>query len=331
MPRTVTTQAVEIIPPAGYRTPAWYEARRAAVSASEIAAVLGLSPYQSRFDLWWEKRTGKGADENRAMSRGRRVEPLVLEDFADDHPEFHLRPFGLVQNTERPWQVCTPDQLAYEGGCDVHASHRPWADPVCRINAAPVAVVEAKTAGGNEGWGARGTDEIPVHYRCQGLWQMDTLGLDVAYFPVWVGFDYRCYVLTLDDDARLDLEFMRDEAQRFLDLLARDVQPAIDGQDSTTARLKRMHPALVEEAVTVPEGLVRQYHVAKQLRDAAADRVNRAENRLRQLLGDAKWGELADGQRIATRSVYDVKERTQTVRAYTVNKIAVRDIKDPAS
>jgi putative phage-type endonuclease len=285
------------------------------VSASEIPQILGLSPYGSAFDLWWSKRLGEsGSPDTRQTSRGRRVEPLVVEDFGDNHPEFAVRPCGLIQNVDRPYQLATPDGLAYEQrGKDSAFSTTEWA------GAEPVAVIEAKTAGGSEGWGTRGTDEIPVAYRAQVLWQMDTLGLEVCWVPVWVGFDYREYVVTYDPD---DVFWMREQAIAFLRSVSEGIVPDIDAHPATTQRLKALHPTVVEGEVEVSASVVAQYLAAKRLRDTAQERMDLAENRLRYAVGDYQRG-VVEGVKALSRSVYDVQPRTQVIQGYTVNRLNV--------
>ena len=326
MPTRVTDVCDEVIPAEGYRTQMWRDARQGCVSASEIASVLGISRFQSAFDLWWSKRLGDHIADNAAMSRGRRCEPLVLEDFIEEHPHWELRHVGLVRNTERPWQVATPDAIAYEGreprfgermATDSWRAH--WSE--CE----PVAVVEAKTDGGSDHWGDRGTDQIPVDYKAQVLWQMDTVGLTVAYVPVWIGFSYRCYEIAVDHE---DVAFMRQAARDFLDSLEAGEQPPVDSATTTTERLKSLHAEVVDETVVVPEALVGQYLAAQQLRDAATARVRLAENRLRALLGNANRATLPDGRKVASRSVYDVAERVQRVGAHTVDRLNVKPVKD---
>jgi putative phage-type endonuclease len=328
MPSRVTDVCNEIIPAEGYRTPMWREARRGCVSASEIAAVLGISRFQSTFDLWWSKRLGDSIPDNEAMSRGRRCEPLVLEDFIEEHPHLTLRHVGLVRNTERPWQLATPDALAYEGFPHGRLPGQGYAVGTrdeLMASRDPVAVVEAKTDGGSDHWGERGTEEIPLDYKAQVLWQMDTVGVAHAYVPVWIGFAYRCYEITLDVE---DVAFMRQAARDFLDSVEAGEQPPVDGHKTTTERLKALHADVVDEAVVLPEPLIGQYLAAQQLRDAAAARVRLAENRLRALVGNANRGLLPDGRKVLTRSVYDVAERTQRVGAHTVDRLTVKPVKD---
>lgn len=316
--RRVTEHAVEMLPAAASLSDEWRAARRDTVSASEVAAILGLSPWVSAFDLWWEKRTGEESqDESRSMRRGRRREAAILEDFADEHPEFSVARVGLVRNDDRPWQTCTPDALAYEGHTteahsDVHVDTiAAWTE------FEPVAVVEAKTDGGMAGWGDDGTDEIPVHYRAQVLWQMDTLGLGVAYVPVWFGFGYREYQVAYDE---ADVKLMREAAETFLASVREDRQPDLDAHEATGRRLRKLHPSVVDGQAEVPAAAVAQWRAADRLEKAAAARRRLAENRIRQALGDYRVAVVA-GERVFTRSVYDVKERTQTVRGFTVNRL----------
>jgi putative phage-type endonuclease len=293
-----------------YLSPEWYAARRDSIAASEIAAVLGLSPWVSPFDLWWLKRTGDDSqDESRGMKRGRRYEALILEDFGEEHPELYVAPSVTVRSIERPWQVATPDGLAYETtNGEIDSEDHPE----------PLAVIEAKTGQRRE-WGEPGTDEIPVHYRCQVLWQMDTLGLNVAYLPVLFGDQYAEYVVEYDED---DAKFMRERAASFLGSVTDDEMPEVDDSTATARRLKKLHPEVVEGDVEIPAYIIAQYHAAKRLRDAAAARMRLAENRIRMGLGPYNVG-VCDGRKVASRSVYDVKPRVQEVRGFTVNKLHI--------
>lgn len=312
MGRQVTSHATELLPPEAYLTPEWYEQRHLTISASEIPAVLGLSPWVSAFDLWWLKRTGEDSQpENRDMRRGHRYEALILEDFAEDHPDLHVTKVGLCVNNERTWQSCTPDGLAYEAD-SYRNSYRLELNPPD-----PVAVVEAKSGANRSEWGEPGTDDIPVYYRAQVLWQMDCLGLRVAYVPVVFGFDFREYVVEYHE---ADVLLLRAEAEKFLASVRDGAEPDLDASTATARRLKRLHPSVVDGEVEVPATLVAQWRLADRLEKAAAARKRLAENRIRHALGDYRVVTV-DGVKAFTRSVYEVKERTQTVRGHVVNKL----------
>lgn len=305
----MVTEHAELVDVA-YLSPEWYEVRRSGVAASEVAAILGLSPYQSRFDLWWEKRTGEQSEaENRAMRRGRRYEALILEDFADEHPELYVSETVTVRSVERPWQLATPDGLAYESsGGDEY-------DERFAASLFPVAVIEAKT-GQRRDWGDPGTDDIPVEYRCQVLWQMDTLGLSVAYLPVRFGDQYEEYVVEYHE---ADVLTLRQAAEEFLADVREDRTPDVDSHTSTLRRLKHLHHELTDTEAVIPETVWRQYAAARRLKKAAEDRMRLAENRVRAIAGPAARIRVGDDGPTFSHTVSDIKARTQQVAAHQRN------------
>ena len=62
------------------RSKEWHEERRTYIGASEVATVLGLSPYQTPVELWAVK-TGRAepTPDNDAMRAGRLLEPMVID------------------------------------------------------------------------------------------------------------------------------------------------------------------------------------------------------------------------------------------------------------
>lgn len=287
-------QAVEILPPEAYLTEPYFEARRSTVSASEIATIMGIAPphWTSRFDLWWAKASGVDTRaENKGMRRGKRLEALVVEDFADAHPEFHVEsPVGLLANKDRPWQTCTPDGVVFEA-------------PGYALGA-PVAGLEAKTSGSREGWGEPGTDEVPAYYRAQALWQLDVLGVDVTEMPVWFGTDYRVYTIERHDK---DLQLMRDHAQMFLMELETGQQPDIDAAAATTRRLQYLHPSVVDGEQELPPHWVRYRATADRDLKRAKARKAKYENLIRDRLGDMRVGTVL-GKKVVSRSVFTKSE-----------------------
>jgi putative phage-type endonuclease len=298
--------AVEILPPEAYLTPAYFEARRATVSASEIATIMGLAPphWTSRFDLWWAKASGVDIRaENKGMRRGKRLEALVVEDYADAHPEFHVEsPVGLLANKDRPWQTATPDGIVLEPGPDMQimVGRRMFHGSL------PVAGLEAKTSGSRDGWGEPGTDQVPVYYRAQCLWQLDVLGVDVTELPVWFGTDYREYTIERHDK---DIQAMRDAAQMFLMELEQGVQPDIDAAYATTRRLQYLHPSVDAGEIEVPRHWVRFHNGAAKRVKAAKERQDYYANLIRDQLGDLQVGTV-DGRKVVSRSVFTKHEYT---------------------
>ena len=61
-----------------------YKTRNKGVGGSELAAVLGLSPYETPYDVWLRK-TGQSdpIEDNQYMKRGRILEPIIADGLVD--------------------------------------------------------------------------------------------------------------------------------------------------------------------------------------------------------------------------------------------------------
>lgn len=300
---------------AAERTKAWYAERRKGVTASEIAAVCGLSPWCSPFTLYMRK-TGQVDEQpdNERMELGRELEAVVLRRFARRHPELIVRKGGLYRSVPRPWQLATPDALVFDGAGD---DYRP--DPTLPGPNAhpeynqPVAVVQAKFASTKQEWGDEGTDEIPLHYRCQVMWEMRVMNVGVAYVAVIFGDgDYREYEVLFDVR---DADIMERRAAQFIERLRDGEPPPIDWSSSTTQTLKKLYPGLEDTAVELPERAVNAWHVFRALEAFAEKRKRLAENQIRAALGAATRGTV-DGNVVLTRTKFE----RRTVRGALLKK-----------
>lgn len=301
---------------------AWLAERRKGITASEIAAILGISPFQSPFNLYWQKRGDIPEDfDNERLSLGRHLEPWIAERFAVAHPQFAMQaPAGLWGSVERPWQLATPDGLLFDGTCSCGAS----GDVVCSclVDVEPEAVWEGKTSATYEDWGEDGSDEIPAYIRAQALWQLDVMGVKTAYVScLFLATQaIRTYVIEYDP---VDVELMRKRALEFLAHLEAGDPPPIDSHDATTAALKALYPKVEDEVeATVPMNVAEAYRWTRASLAAAKVDATEAENLLRAEMGAAKVALDPDGERVASRSIYDragvdtERLRTQHPEAY---------------
>lgn len=305
----------------------WLAARRKGITASEIAVLMGLSPYSSPFALYHQK-TGDlpGQDDNLAMALGRRLENFVAECFTGQRPELYVTGNGrhLYAHPERPWQMATPDRIVCER-INNHMALRPLPDLL--------AVLECKTDNSHDGWGDDGSDEIPVHYRCQVLWQMDVLGVSTGFVACLFlhSRQFRVYELTMNDQAEADLTLMRCEAQIFRQRIANNRPPEVDWRPATADALRRIHPMLDPGVtMTIPASLTRWYRAAcRDLKDAER-RKALYSNRIRDILGTGRYANSPDGLPVARRDVYDVAAKTIERKAITVDKLVPITPKEPS-
>ena len=116
----------------------WLAERRKGIGGSDIAALLGISPFKTPVDLWMDK-TGRAdpVPDNPAMRLGRELEPAVLARYAEQTGRGVSHIGTLVDGI----YVANVDALA------------------------PGRIVEAKTS--RHGW-----DDVPEWYRAQVMWYL---------------------------------------------------------------------------------------------------------------------------------------------------------------
>ncbi|MDX3516224.1 YqaJ viral recombinase family protein [Streptomyces caniscabiei] len=293
---TIAEQAGASAPAAGPTVLGWFEpgstdwhaARANGIGGSEIAAVLGLSPYESRFSLWHRKKGLIGpVEESPQMRWGKKHEPTICDEFAEIHPDAGVVPAPTFCHPDRPWQIANPDRLL--------VGQRPG-------TARPAALLEAKTARDDEGWGEEGTGQIPVWYRAQCQWYLDVLGVKVCHVAVLIGLsDYREYVVEYDpDEARI----LREAGARFIDDLARDVRPDIDGHSATYQAIREIPEGLDPVDVEIPTLLRDRFHAAQDAFWTAEDELTACKGELLDAIGTGQRA-VCERQRIATRTVRD--------------------------
>lgn len=134
------------------------------ITASKIPAILGVSEWESPAMLWRRMRGEEtGPDVNDAMRRGHNQERSILEWFFEVmRPDFEwVAGETTIMRPDLPWAAAAPDSVA--------KVHTPENDPFIEY---PI-FVEAKSVARDMGkWGKPGTDQVPMGYLAQAMWQM---------------------------------------------------------------------------------------------------------------------------------------------------------------
>ncbi|GAA4823827.1 lambda-exonuclease family protein [Streptomyces ziwulingensis] len=292
-----TTKPASIVPDGiliGHLTPgtaAWDEARAGlTITATEIAAVVSLSPWMSRFTLW-HKKSGLAAapfEMTPAIEWGTRLEDAVASKWQDEHPGYIAAPAGTWRHREREWQRATPDRLIY-----------PQPASEFEVPEQAEELLEVKTSPFGDDWGPSGADDgVPVWYRCQVIWQMDTLGLRRTRFGVLIGgWDYREYTVDYDDT---EAKILRDAAEHFLDEVREGRRPAIDGADDTYQTI-RVQPSHYDDVdVEIPPVDAARYEQAQATSKAAAAELTAAKGVVLDHIGTGRRAVVGE-RRIAYR------------------------------
>jgi putative phage-type endonuclease len=264
----------------------WHAARANGIGGSEISAVLGLSPHESRFSLWHRKQGNIGpVQETPEMYWGKKHEPTICAEFTERHPELLVLPAGTYAADDVPWWIANPDRLGFTADGDLE-------------------VIEAKTAYDDFEWGDEGTDQIPVHYKAQVRWYCRALGARRARVAVLFGLsDYREYVVEPDDE---DAHLMYVAGQEFMDSLAAGQAPPIDGHAATFQAVKEIPDGMVDVDVPIDPALRDRYFASLAAFKAAEEEKRCASGLVLDQIADGRRA-VVGSDRVATRTVRNGK------------------------
>lgn len=145
--------------------PQWLEERRKGVGGSDVAAIMGLSPWKTAYQVYQEKRKEVALWEgNEATDWGKRMEPAIRQWYSDQTGRNVRLPDKILYHTKHPFMLASLDGFTDDRR-----------------------VVEIKTARSSKGWGEPGTNEIPDYYALQVQHYMAVTGFEVADVPVSIG------------------------------------------------------------------------------------------------------------------------------------------------
>ncbi len=144
----------------------WLRERQLHIQASDVAVILGVSPWKNKTQLWDEKKGLKEAEdisEKPYVIYGKKMEPYIRAQALLDLPYFscEYHEFDILVNKDRPWQACTLD-----GELTVTADN-PWNLPI-----GAKGVLECKTG---QFRGYKDLDnwrDFPDHYYAQQCHQL---------------------------------------------------------------------------------------------------------------------------------------------------------------
>lgn len=276
----------------------WLEARKGGVGGSDVAAVLGCSPYKGAYTLWAEKCglvEQPDLSGNQAVEWGNRLEPIVAQKYKDAHPDRKVsRVNGLCRSCARPWALASLDYQVY--------------DP-----AAGWGVLEIKTVGLRR---AGDWDEgVPLYYQTQVQHYLDVT--DRAWCDVAVligGQEYREYRLEADES---DQAAIRTAIDAFWQLVQARVAPEeAQAVDASALLQVNADPSEsyeeVEDASKVAE--VKRWLKAKERADKAQEELGKRTAMLKKRIGQARGIDSPTGKvtwKRGTRRNFD-KKRFET-------------------
>lgn len=226
----------------------WHDWRAQGIGGSEIAAVMGKSPFSTAYRVFEEKVGLRDRQEsNFAMERGKRLEPVARAAYEDIVGE-PVQPV-CVQRTDKPWLRCSLD------GASMDLDH----------------LVEIKVPGQSTIELAR-KQKLPEHYMLQVQYQMLVTGAESADFVVYDYTTGELIIVLVERDETLIRE-IEAAADEFWHNTQGGVSPELTSRDKE----QRFDPEWEEAA--------REFASAKAAADAANDALKAARKRLEDLAG----------------------------------------------
>jgi putative phage-type endonuclease len=279
------------------------ERRRSFLTATDVPAILGQSPWVNAADVFLQKTQGistfKGND---ATDAGTILEPAVLAWAA-----MKLGPLN------------PGDWIVHENGINA-----------CSLDAqrANGEVVEAKTTGivgpgAADKWGEEGTDEIPDYYLLQVQAQLMITGAARAWVPALIGGrGFVMFVVMANRDLQ---EVIAENSVAFWQehvipkIAPPDVRPSLE-----FLKAMRREP---DKIVPVDSALAEQYMLDNEAKKEAEKRADASKEALIAALGDAECGVWSGGQFTfyeQARAGYTVHDTTFRVLRHKAPKGAKR-------
>lgn len=262
----------------------------ATIGSSDVAAILGLSPWSSPWSAW-TRLVGLvprySSTDTAAQSRGRWMEPALAARYAQDRdvevwpgPQIGQEPLIGPE----PWMHARPDYFA-------------------RSTKAGAWLLEVKTTRTYDGWGPDGSDKAPTYYLVQCVWEAVVCSSELVDLVSYATIDeeQRIYPVRPSDRLRRSIvNRVRDWREAYV---LTGEPPPIDSTDGCTAGLLARFPVAVakmwreatREDLALAADLAR---VRRQIDELKAEKVE-IENRFRERIGDA-YGLRADKKQIAT-------------------------------
>ncbi len=257
-------------------TPTQLAARRNYIGSSDAAAILGLDPFKSAYDVWLEKTADIEPDtSSEAAEIGNWIEPLLCK-WAEDQVGWRMR--------------MSPD--TFVSPCGILAANL----DAIEDDDEPTHFIEAKSTGLADDWGDEGTDQVPPRVVTQTAIAFACVpSLRVAWIPLLLGkHGLRRKLYRVNRDYGI-VDAVADKCRAFWrdHVLTRTPPPGTAPNLDLLARIRREPESCVDLDDT---SLLDQWEDAKAKAKEADEAVDAAKARLIASLGAAESGRLADGR-----------------------------------
>lgn len=239
------------------------------MGGSDAAAILGLNPWKSAFQLYLEK-TGEAeqTEAGEAAYWGNVLEEIVAQEFSKRTGIKVHRVNRILHHPEHPWMLANIDRKV----------------------TGKYAFLECKTTSAFNAKEWRG-QEIPAQYIAQVFHYLAVTGATHAYLAVLIG-GQRFTWKRVDRDEETIAALIQKEAE-FWEKVKSRTPPPIDGSKAAESFLAAHFPSTETESCALPreaETLVEEWQEFRARAKEFEDQARERENKLKLMLGKAESG-----------------------------------------
>ena len=246
----------------------WLRYRKCGIGGSDVAAILGISKWNSATSLWLDKtnQTNEPVEENEAMQWGTIMEPIIRNHFAEVTGKTVVEVKAMLQHPEHPFMLADVDGLTTD-------------------DEGNPAILEIKTA--SEYKRSEWENDIPSYYLTQVQHYLCVTGVQKAYVAVLIGGNsFKVY--EVDADAEIQSMLIAVEKD-FWNKVQNMIRPEMDGSDAAKNLLDSLYHGGISEEIVMPDEAIEYvdaYIEACAEEDNAKAKKQEASNHIKEIMGD---------------------------------------------
>ena len=246
----------------------WLRYRKCGIGGSDVAAILGISKWNSAISLWLDKtnQTNEPVEENEAMQWGTIMEPIIRNRFAEVTGKTVVEVKAMLQHPQHPFMLADVDGLTTD-------------------DEGNPAILEIKTA--SEYKRAEWENDIPSYYQTQVQHYLCVTGVQKAYVAVLIGGNsFKVY--EVDADAEIQAMLIAVEKD-FWNKVQNMIRPEMDGSDAAKNLLDSLYHGGISEEIVMPDEAIEYvdaYIEACAEEDNAKAKKQDAANHIKEIMGD---------------------------------------------
>jgi putative phage-type endonuclease len=296
-----------------------YRQKQKGIGGSEVASILDINKYKSKFVLWTEK-TGAVEPEpvdNEFVEWGNILEPSIRAKFAKENGFKTTKCNFVLQHDEHEFMIANIDGE--------------YKDPSRKGKG----VLEIKTTSewNKKEWEG---DHVPIAYMAQMQHYLAVTGYEYGAFACLIGGNkYRQFFVDRDEET---IELIIKAEKEFMDAVEANNYPwSIGGSASEASWLANQYPNAIDEEMSIPPSIEQMALEYTEIQDGMKELKARAEEIKNQIKFEAKEFGVLRGNQVKilmptiNKTLFDGKRFAQDhadlYNEYKTNVSSYRDFK----